>query len=105
MKLTVTVKNIAITEDIKGHLNQKMEKTIDGLGDHADVHVILAAEKNRQLAEITVKTKGVSLNSKDETIDLYTSIDHALDKMKKQLNKQKQFPKPERIGSTALLSV
>ena len=91
MKLTVTGKNIAITEGIKVHLNQKMGKTIDGLGDHADVHVILAAEKNRQFAEITVKTKGVSLNSKDETRDLYISIDHALDKMKKQLNRQTKW--------------
>lgn len=89
MKLTVAGKNIEITEGIKEHLTRKMDKTITGLADHADVHVVLAAEKHRQFAEITVKTKGFSLNSKDETNDLYTAMDHAFDKMKKQLTKHK----------------
>ena len=89
MKLTVTGKNIGITEGIKDHLTRKMKKTINRLGEHADVHVVLAAEKHRHFAEITVKTKGFSLNSKDETDDLYTAMDHTLDKMKKQLYKHK----------------
>jgi len=89
MNLTITGKNIEVTEGIKTHLTRKMGKTIDGLEERADVHVILAAEKHRHLAEITVTIKGLSLNSKDETDDLYVAMDHALEKMEKQLRKRK----------------
>ncbi|MFQ5672701.1 MAG: ribosome hibernation-promoting factor, HPF/YfiA family [Nitrospinales bacterium] len=89
MNLTITGKNIEVTEGIKTHLTHKMGKTIDGLEEHADVHVILAAEKHRHSAEIIVTTKGLSLNSKDETDDLYVAMDHALEKMEKQLRKHK----------------
>ena len=51
--------------------------------------MVLAPQKHRHFVEITVKTKGVSLSSKDETNNLYTAMDHALNKMEKQLNKHK----------------
>ena len=54
-----------------------------------DVHLVLAVEKNRHFAEINVKAKGFSLKSKEETYNLYTSMGHALNKMRKQLSKQK----------------
>lgn len=97
MKLTVTGKNIEITDAIHDHLNQKMEKALKLLQDHADVHVVLATEKHRHFAEITVKTKGFSLNSKDETNDLYLSMDNVLEKIEKQMRKHKDRAKTLKI--------
>ena len=37
MKLTVTGRNIDITDGIRGHLQNKMDKTISDLGEEADV--------------------------------------------------------------------
>lgn len=90
MKLTVTGKKMEITDAIKNHLNHKMGKIIKAMGDPADVHIMLAVEKRRYLAEITVKTKGFSVHNKEETDNLYTSIDHALAKIEKQLRKHKE---------------
>lgn len=89
MKLTVTGKKIEITDAVKSHLNLKMGKIIKAMGDHADVHVVLSMEKRRYLAEITIKTKGFSVHNREETDNLYTSIDHALAKIEKQLRKHK----------------
>jgi putative sigma-54 modulation protein len=93
MKLTVAGRNIEITDGIRNHLNDKMDKTIADLGEAADVHVALAVEKHRHFAEITVKTKGFTLHSHDETEDLYTSMDKALEKMEKQIRKHKEKAK------------
>ena len=90
MKLTVTGRNIEVTDGIRGHLQSKMEKTIHELSEQADVHVSLSVEKYRHFAEVTVKTKGFSVHSTEETDDLYISIDSALIKIEKQLRKHKE---------------
>lgn len=97
MKSTVTGRNIEITDGIRNHLNDKMDKTIADLGEAADVHVALSVEKHRHFAEVTVKTKGFTLHSQDETEDLYTSMDKALEKMEKQIRKNKEKAKALRI--------
>ena len=97
MKLSVTGRNIEITDGIRNHLNDKIDKTIADLGEAADVHVALSVEKHRHFAEVTVKTKGFTLHSQDETEDLYTSMDKALEKMEKQIRKNKEKAKALRI--------
>ena len=97
MKLTVTGRNIEITDGIRNHLNDKIDKTIADLGEAADVHVALSVEKHRHFAEVTVKTKGFTLHSQDETEDLYTSMDKTLEKMEKQIRKNKEKAKALRI--------
>jgi len=97
MKLTVTGRKIEITDGIRNHLNDKMDKTISDLGEAADVHVALNVEKHRHFAEITVKTKGYTLHSQEETNDLYASMDKALEKMEKQIRKHKEKAKDLQI--------
>ena len=90
MKLTVTGRKIEITDGIRTHLNDKMNKTIADLDEAADVHVALAVEKHRHFAEVTAKTKEFTLHSQEETNDLYTSMDRALEKLEKQIQKNKE---------------
>ena len=90
MKLTVTGRNIDITDGIREHLQTKMDKTINELVDKADIHVALHVEKHRHFAEITVKTKGFTVHGTDETEDLYVSMDNALVKVEKQLRKHRE---------------
>ena len=93
MKLTVTGRKIEITDGIRNHLNSKMNKTIADLDEAADIHVALAVEKHRHFAEVTVKTKGFTIHSQEETNDLYASMDKALEKMEKQIQKHKEKTK------------
>ncbi len=97
MKWTVTGRNIEITDAINDHLDRKMQKTIHELGEKADVHVALSVEKHRHFAEITVKTKGSTVHSEEETSDLYAAMDNALVKIEKQLRKHKDRAKDLRI--------
>ena len=86
----MTGRKIEITDGIRTHLNNKMNKTIADLDEAADVHVALAVEKHRHFAEVTVKTKGFTIHSQEETNDLYVSMDKALVKMEKQIRKHKE---------------
>lgn len=97
MKLTVAGRNIEITDAIHNHLDRRIEKNIQGLGEEADIHVALSVEKHRHFAEVTVKTKGYTVHAEEETNDLYTAMDNVLIKIEKQLKKHKNRTKDLRI--------
>ena len=97
MKVTVTGRKLDITEAIRNHLDRKMAKPLQELGDAADVHVALSVEKHRHFAEITVKGKGFTVHSEEETDDLYVAMDNAVEKIEKQLRKHKERAKDIRI--------
>ena len=103
MKLTLTGRKIEITDGIRNHFNHKMNKTIPDLGQAADIHVALCVEKHRHFAEIILKTKGFTLHSHEESNDLYASMDKALEKMEKQLRKNKDKAKDIGIKQSSIL--
>ena len=57
--------------------------------DNANIHFSFYVSKNRHVAEATVKQKGLSTRAKDETRDLYLTVDNVLGKVEKQLRKHK----------------
>jgi ribosome hibernation promoting factor len=66
---------------------RKLEKLLDG---PLEVHVVLAAEKHRQLAEIQVKSRTAVLSGAEETDDLFASISEVADKLERQALKHKE---------------
>ena len=59
--------------------------------DNANIHFSFYVSKNRHVAEATVKQKGLSTRAKDETRDLYLTVDNVLEKVEKQLRKHKNW--------------
>ena len=76
MNLTVTGQNFEITDAIKKFLNKRIAKTGNRLFDNANIHFSLYVDKNRHMAETTVK-QGLTTRAKDETRDLYLTVDNA----------------------------
>ena len=97
MKITVTGRKIELTDGIRNHLNKKLNKTIANFSEPSNLHIALSVEKHRHFAEINLKTKGCNVSSHEETPDLYSSMDKALNKLAKQLRKQKKKAKDLRI--------
>ena len=97
MKLTVTGRNIEITDAMKNHLNCKMDKTFQGMGGITDVHVSLHTEKHRHMAEVTVKTKGFTAHAEEETDDLYITMGSVLGKIEKQMKKHKERSQDNKV--------
>ena len=101
MKLTVTGRNIEVTEAIKHHLDSKIDKTFQGMGENTDIHVSLHVEKHRHVAEVTLKTKGFTAHADMETDDLYITVDSVLQKIEKQLKKHKGREQNKKIKNGA----
>ena len=89
MNLTVTGRNFEITDAIKKFLIKRIAKKGHRLYDNANIHFSFYVDKNRHMAEATVKQNGLTTRAKDETRDLYLTLDNVLGKVEKQLRKHK----------------
>lgn len=92
MQLQVKGKNVAVTDALFGHAEQKLEKLTRILppwDDATAVELELSVERNpkidrSQIAEITVRTKGPVLRVRESAEDMYQAIDLAAHKLERQ---------------------
>jgi putative sigma-54 modulation protein len=89
MQIIVTGHHLEITESLKAHVNAKFEKIARHFDNVTDVHVILSIEKLLQKAEATVQFNGTKLYAEDHKEDMYSAIDEMVDKLDRQISKQK----------------
>ena len=93
MKITITGKDLKATEAIKEYAEKKLtriEKYFDtDTGEDVEVNVTIKNEKELQVAEIYIYTRGTSYKAVTESRDLYASIDKDIDILEGQMRKTK----------------
>ncbi|MGB7414347.1 MAG: ribosome-associated translation inhibitor RaiA [Thermosynechococcaceae cyanobacterium] len=96
MKLVLHGKNIEITEAIRDHVNQKIEKAASHyqhLTTEIDVHLSVSPNskgQSKQTAEVTLFANGSVIRAEESSENLYASIDLVSDKISRQLRKYKE---------------
>jgi putative sigma-54 modulation protein len=78
-----------MTQGIRDHVEQGLEKLRGRFDKVIDVDVILSVEKYRHIVEINLRANGVRINAKEASEDLYVSFDAALGKVDRQVSKHK----------------
>jgi putative sigma-54 modulation protein len=77
-----------ITDAIRGHTEEKILRELAEFPRVQSVHVILSVEKYRHIAEIIAQAPHhIHVEAKEESDDMYVSIDRATEKIEKQLHK------------------
>jgi putative sigma-54 modulation protein len=100
--VSVTFRHIEPTAALKKYAEQKIEKIGKYFSHPLDAHVILAVDaKQRQLAEIELHAHGAMIHGKEQHEDLYAAIDLVLDKIERQVRKQKEKSKVSRRRTKA----
>ena len=90
MQVLVTFRNIEATDALRKYADAKVRRVVKKYFRRPlEGHVVLAVSKRRHRAEITVSADRVTLNAQDETGDLYSAIDLAVDKIERQAKKRK----------------
>jgi putative sigma-54 modulation protein len=90
MKIDITGRQIEITPALRDFTMEKLRKLEKLLDGPLEVHVVLAVEKHRHLAEIQVKSRTAVLSGTEETGDLYASIGEVAEKLERQALKHKE---------------
>jgi len=90
MRLDITGRHIEVTPALRKFAEEKLIKLERLLEGPVEIHVVLEVEKHRQTAEIQVKSRSAFFSGKQETDDLYASINEVADKLERQALKHKE---------------
>jgi putative sigma-54 modulation protein len=89
MNVEITGRHVLITPAIRTYVLKRLRKFAKILGDDISFHVIIDVEKERQTAEILLKSRLLDLTGKGQTNDMYNSIVRAIEKLERQALKHK----------------
>ncbi|KYH32432.1 ribosome-associated factor Y [Clostridium tepidiprofundi DSM 19306] len=89
MKVRVIGKNIKVTEALKNIVEKKMSRFDRYFKPDIEAFVRLDVQKNTHIVEVTIPFNGVILRAEEANEDMYVSIDLVLDKVERQIRKQK----------------
>jgi len=87
MRITITGRNIELTDGIKAAVEEKLGKLEKFFTPDTDVFVTLIVEKERQKIEVTIPIKGHIIRSEQVSNDMYVSIDLVEEVIERQLRK------------------
>jgi putative sigma-54 modulation protein len=98
MQTSVTFKNVDTSEHLKAYVQDKLDRLDKFLDNPAEANVVLRVEKFRHIAEVNINGDRLNIIGKEETEDMYSAIDLVLDKLEKQIKKNKQKIRDHRSG-------
>ncbi|HVP78002.1 MAG TPA: ribosome-associated translation inhibitor RaiA [Thermodesulfobacteriota bacterium] len=101
MQVAVTFRHMKTHEGVKAYVKEKVEKLRKYVENPREVHVVLAVEKFRHIAEITVVGDGGIFNSQGRDNDLYAAIDQMVDKMERQVRERREKARQKRAGASS----
>lgn len=98
MQTKITFKKIDSSDALKSYIIKKIDKFDRLLESPAEAHVVLRVEKIRHIAELTLTCDKINIHIKEESDNMYSSIDALMDTVKIQINKQKEKSKRHMSG-------
>ena len=88
--VTVTGRHMDVTEALREHAVEKVVHACRLLGKVTSAHITLSVEKYRHITEVVIQAHGSTLRGKEETADMYSSIDQVVDKIESQAKRLKE---------------
>ena len=88
MEIKVLGKELKVTEAIQDYTEKKLDR-IDKYFENSSAEVTIRAERNEQIAEVSLVGNGDNYRAEAEEKDLYASIDKVVDILEGQIRKTK----------------
>lgn len=90
MNIIISGRNIEVTESLKASVEEKLAKYERYFRSDIDAHATMSVQKTRQIFELTIPLKNdVLIRVEEASEDMYASIDSAIDKLARQIEKHK----------------
>jgi len=102
MQITVTFRHMDATENLREYAKEKVAKVSKYVNKPIEASVVLSVEKHRHIAEVNIIVNRIVINGKEETVDMYSSIDLVMDKIERQLRRYKERLKKHKTISANL---
>lgn len=90
MNTSVRFKNLEPSDALKSYVTEKLDRLEKYFSGPTEANVVLSIEKFRHSAEINIVGDRLTIIGKEETEEMYSAIDMALDKLEVQIKRNKQ---------------
>lgn len=101
MRLTISGKNIDITDGIRNMTEKKFGKLERYFFKDVEAKITLNVEKDRHIIEVTIPFSNTILRAEEETESIYDSIDNVVEILERQIIKHKtKLQKRRHTGET-----
>jgi putative sigma-54 modulation protein len=90
MQVHITGRHVEITDGIREHIYDKVERTLIDFPRVEDVRIVLELQKIIHSVEVIVTGKSIHVEGHASSENMYTSIDQALEKTERQLRKRRE---------------
>lgn len=85
MQIEYTGRRVDVPKNVKTLVARRLKKIEKVLGNGANAHVVLAVEKHRSQAEVTVTSRHLTLQAREEGSDFGVALTSILDKLVRQV--------------------
>ncbi len=100
MKFNVRGDKLVVTDAIKDYIETKIGKLDKYFKeDSITANILLKIRRNEQIIEVTIPTDNFILRSEEEHEDMYAAIDLVLDKLERQIRKNKTKLKKKNVNN------
>ncbi len=104
MKFTIRGEKIKVTDSIKNYIESKigrLDKYFDN-PKNIEAHALIKVKDNNQIIEVTIPVNKFTIRAEEKNKDLYAAIDLVVDKLERQIRKNKtrikdRYKKEEKI--------
>src|SRR5258708_23049856 len=93
--IVINGRGMGVSDKVREYAEKKIGKLDHYLSDISEVRVDLSAERtaraadDRQVVQLTVPLRGAILRSEERSGDLFTSLDMAVEKLQRQIERYK----------------
>ena len=106
MKLTVRGNKLEVTDSIRNYVEEKLGK-LDKYFEETDeinANVLFRIQGKNQIVEVTVPIKKYILRAEEANEDLYASIDLVVEKLERQIRKNKTRIKERKVKDIPVIN-
>lgn len=91
MEIVIRGDKLKVTDAMKSYIEEKIGKLDKYLEDGANIRatVVVKVKNHNQIVEVTIPLKSFILRSEEAQEDIYAAVDKALDKLERQIRKNK----------------
>lgn len=101
MRITFNFKNFDPSDHLRKYANDRFGKLAKFMADNenAELQVNLEVEKFRHIADIVLVGKNIHISAREDSPDMYSTVDLVWDKLESQIRKIRDKNKTKRRGA------
>jgi len=90
MQVSITGRHVTVTDNIKAHVNEKLERCLGLFPRIESIRVILDEEKIYKVSEIVIQASNhIRVTAIEKSENLYDAIDRSIEHAERQMRKQR----------------